>query len=130
MIAENFRCVALIAAFAGALHAQAPAPAAPTPPSPLFTSDQAAAGNAAYAQNCATCHGVNLDDGEFAPPLRSASFIGKYAGKPAADLFTYTSTKMPPGNPGSLGGPVYAQILAYILQQNGLPTGKTEFASN
>lgn len=130
MIAKNIRCVALIAAFAAALHAQAPAPTDTKPASPLFTSDQAAAGNPAYAQNCASCHGVNLDDGEFAPPLRSASFIGKYAGKPAADLFTYTSSKMPPGNPGSLGGLVYAQILAYILQQNGLPTGKTQLASN
>ena len=56
--------------------------------------------------------------------------MGKYAGKPAAIFFTYASTKMPPGNPGSLSGAVYAQILAYILEQNGLPTGNTEFASN
>ena len=27
--------------------------------------------------------------------LRGAAFLGKYAGKPAADLFTYVSTKMP-----------------------------------
>ena len=113
------------------LHAQAPAGGSQIPPAePLFTSAQAAAGKAAYAHNCASCHGDNVDDGEFAPPLRGAAFIGKYAGKPAADLFTYVSTKMPPANPGSAGGAVYAQIIAFILQQNGLPTGNTEFASS
>ncbi len=64
--------------------------------------------------------------------LRSAApaFLGKYAGKPAADLFTYVSTKMPPGNPGALGGAEYAQIIAYVLQQNGFATGRKEFASD
>jgi alcohol dehydrogenase (cytochrome c) len=124
---------ALCGALAAQLNAQAPAGAGRrggAVASPLFTSAQATAGKAAYAQNCASCHGANVDDGEFAPALRGPGFIGKYAGKPAADLFTYASTKMPPGNPGSLGGAVYAQILAYILQQNGLPTGNTEFASD
>ena len=68
----------------------------------------------------ASCHGANVDDGEFAPPLRCASFIGKYAGKPGAG-FTYVSTKTPSANPGSVGGAVYVVIIAYILQQNGLP---------
>jgi alcohol dehydrogenase (cytochrome c) len=115
------------------LHAQAPAgqgagavPAAEA----LFTSAQAAAGKAAYEQNCANCHGANVDDGNTAPPLRGAAFLAKYAGKPAADLFTYVSTKMPAGNPGSLAGAEYAQIIAYVLQQNGFATGRKEFASD
>ena len=37
---------------------------------------------------------------------------------------------MPPGNPGSLGGAEYAQIIAYVLQQNGFATGRKEFASD
>ena len=36
---------------------------------------------------------------------------------------------MPPGNPGSLGGAEYAQIIAYVLQQNSFATGRKEFAS-
>ena len=119
------------------LHAQAPAGAlagggrgAVPPAEALFTSAQAVAGKAAYQQNCASCHGASVDDGNSAPPLRGAAFLGKYAGKPAADLFTYVSTKMPPGNPGSLGGAEYAQIIAYVLQQNGFATGRKEFASD
>ena len=109
------------------LHAQAPAGpvagggrGAVPPAEALFTSAQAVAGRASYQRNCASCHGANVDDGNTAPPLRGAAFLGKYAGKPAADLFTYVSTKMPPGNPGSLGGAEVAQIIAYVLQQNGI----------
>jgi alcohol dehydrogenase (cytochrome c) len=131
----TFTRLVLSAALCGAVQLCAQAPAGGgrgqiPQAEPLFTSAQAAAGKSAYAQNCASCHGASIDDGEFAPPLRGAAFLGKYAGKPAADLFTYVSTKMPPGNPGSVGGAVYAQVIAYILQQNGLPTGNTEFASS
>ena len=41
---------------------------------PSFTAAQPTAGQAAYAQNCASCHGANLDDGEFAPPLKGVEF--------------------------------------------------------
>jgi len=118
------------------LHAQAPAGAAGAgrgavaPAEALFTSAQAVAGRAAYQQNCASCHGASVDDGNTAPPLRGAAFLGKYAGKPAADLFTYVSTKMPQGNPGNLDGAEYARIIAYVLQQNGFATGRREFASD
>jgi PQQ-dependent dehydrogenase (methanol/ethanol family) len=119
------------------LHAQAPA-GAPAgagrggvpPAEALFTSAQAVAGKAAYQRNCANCHGASVDDGNSGPPLRGATFLSKYAGKPAADLFTYVSTKMPQDNPGSLGGAEYARIIAYVLQQNGYATGRKEFASD
>jgi len=118
------------------LHAQAPAqgPAgggrgAAPPADALFTSAQAVAGKAAYQRNCASCHGAGVDDGT-APALRGAAFLGKYGGKPAADLFTYVSTKMPPAASGSLGGAEYAQIIAYVLQQSGFATGRKEFASD
>src|SRR6185369_4478565 len=116
------------------LHAQAPAgPAAgggrgaAPPADALFTSAQAIAGKVAYERNCASCHGAGVDDGT-APSLRGATFLSKYAGKPAADLFTYVSTKMPQGNPGSLDGIEYARIIAYVLQQSGYATGRKEFA--
>jgi len=115
-----------------ALHAQAPAGGGRgTPPGEaLFTSAQAIAGKAVYEQSCASCHGPRLDDGASAPPLRGAAFLGKYAGKPAADLFTYVSTKMPAGNPGTLSGADYARIIAYVLQQSNFATGRKEFASD
>src|ERR1700691_5560748 len=100
---------AALMAFASpvSLHAQGRG-AVPTAEA-LFTSAQAVAGKAAYGRNCASCHGANVDDGSSAPSLRGLAFLGKYAGKPAADLFTYVSTKMPPGNPTSISGAEYAQ---------------------
>ena len=115
------------------LNAQAPAAqgrGGATPPADaLFTSAQAVAGKVVYDRNCAKCHGAKVDDGT-APPLRGPAFLGKYAGKRAADLFTYISTKMPQGNPGSLGAADYARIIAYVLQQSGYATGHKEFASD
>ena len=39
-----------------------------------FTEDQAEQGRVAYVERCASCHGDNLDDGEFAPPLEGVDF--------------------------------------------------------
>jgi len=41
---------------------------------PSFTGEQAAAGRTSYMQNCASCHGANLDDGAFGPALRGPEF--------------------------------------------------------
>ena len=142
---QNRRRAAVSIALCGALAAliavelptklQAQAPAGPArgaipAAEALFTPAQAAAGKAAYERNCASCHGAGVDDGNSGPPLRGPAFLGKYAGKPAADLFTYVSTKMPPGNPGNISGAEYAQIIAWVLQQNGFATGRKEFASD
>jgi alcohol dehydrogenase (cytochrome c) len=95
-----------------------------------YTAAQASAGKTAYSQSCAICHGPNIDDGEFAPPLRGAAFMQKYAGKPVSDLTAYITSKMPPSNPDSLGASVYSQIAAFILQQNGTPAGTAELPSD
>ncbi len=86
-----------------------------------FTAAQATEGQSAYSQNCAACHGVNLDDGEFAPPVKGTAFTAQWGGKSIGELFTYIRTKMPPSNAGGLGDPVYLQITAFLLQSNGIP---------
>src|ERR1044072_8693144 len=61
-----------------------------------FTAQQAVDGKTAYDRACQQCHGRNLDDGQFAPPLRGSTFNNSFAGKPVEELYTYISTKMPP----------------------------------
>jgi alcohol dehydrogenase (cytochrome c) len=95
-----------------------------------YTAAQAAAGQTAFASNCGSCHGPNLDDGEFAPPLRGGSFLQKWGGKPLSEVFNYTTSKMPPDRPNGLGDSVYAEIFAYILQQNGMPPGTKELPTS
>src|ERR1700679_3576142 len=102
---------AAFVAFALAAHAQ----------TPTFTAAQATEGQSAYAQNCAGCHGANLDDGEFAPPVKGTAFTAQWGGKAVRELFTYVNTKMPPSNAGSLGENTYLQITAFILESNGIP---------
>jgi alcohol dehydrogenase (cytochrome c) len=104
-----------------------------------YTEAQAARGQAAYVEHCASCHGQNLDDGAFAPPLKGADFQQKW-GDTASNfvgthtsveaLFSFTSTKMPPARPGALGDATYADLLAYIVQENGTQAGPRELPTN
>ncbi len=97
---------------------------------PTYTAAQASLGKAAYEQSCASCHGPNLDDGPFGPPLKGVQFIQKYGGKSADGLFTVTSTTMPTASPGSLGASTYPQILAYVPQANAIVAGTRELPSD
>jgi PQQ-dependent dehydrogenase (methanol/ethanol family) len=90
-----------------------------------FTSAQAAQGRQAYAQSCAACHGQNLNGGEFASALEGATFVQNWGGKSASALFEYIRTKMPPDNPGSLSVETCAQLMAFILERNGVQPAET-----
>src|ERR1700680_2904177 len=81
-----------------------------------LTAAQATEGQSGYTQNCAACHGRDLDDGEFAPPVKGTAFTQQWGGKSVGELFTYISTKMPPSNAGALSDTAYLQITAFILQ--------------
>ena len=108
---------------------QAPAPAG-VRTVPTFTAAQAAQGRAAYATSCASCHGVNLDDGAFGPPLKGVQFIQKYGNRTVDGLFNTTSRTMPTTAPGSLSPQVYAQIVAHILEQNAIVATDQELPSD
>ena len=100
------------------------------PPAAIgFTAEQAQRGQAAYAEHCASCHGANLDDGAFAPPLSGTDFRQKWGDQSPEALFTRTSTAMPPARPGSLPDETYADLLAYILRENGARAGSRPLPS-
>lgn len=96
---------------------------------PSFTAAQAAQGKTAYANECANCHGSNLDDGEFGPPLKGTAFQQKWGTQTPAALFSYMLQKMPPTNPGQLGSQAYADLEAYILQANGAAPGTAQLTA-
>jgi alcohol dehydrogenase (cytochrome c) len=96
---------------------------------PSFTAAQAAAGRATYTQNCASCHGANLDDGAFGPALRGPEFRASWFGRPADQLFTKLET-MPPATPASLGAGRTAEVLAYLMSQNQLVAADKPVSSN
>jgi alcohol dehydrogenase (cytochrome c) len=93
-----------------------------------ITVAQANRGKSVYDDNCASCHGANLDDGQFGPALRGAAFKAHWSGQSADALYTYISTKMPPSAAGGLNDKAYADAEAYILQANGVTAGGSELA--
>jgi alcohol dehydrogenase (cytochrome c) len=117
--------------FGGLALAALPALAASAQQTALsYTAEQALRGKAAYEQSCVACHGGSLNDGALGPPLTGPAFIQKYGGKAVGDLFTVTSTTMPTGAPGSLGGASYADLVAYLLQANAIVPGTAELPSD
>ena len=92
----------------------------------VYTDAQSTRGRAGYADHCALCHGVTLGGVGGAPPLTGGRFISEFDGLTLGALFDRIRTTMPLDKPGSLGRPEYADILAFMLQINGFPSGTTE----
>ena len=91
----------------------------------LYTTAQAKEGEQKFAENCAQCHGDNLE-GMAGPALKGANFASEKAAFKVGDIFTIVSENMPATQPGSLEHTDYVQIMAFLLQQNGYPAGSTE----
>jgi mono/diheme cytochrome c family protein len=94
--------------------------------SPTFTEAQAKRGEASYADKCVGCHGDDLTNGEFAPPLKGRAFREHWGGKGLDGPFMVMSTTMPPDNPGGLGAATYTDVLAFILSKNGVAPSSQE----
>jgi mono/diheme cytochrome c family protein len=94
----------------------------------VYTEAQAERGAAAYAQNCANCHGQQLAGTGEAKPLAGPEFLSNWSGLTMADLFDRTRTTMPLDRPATLSRDAYADVLAYVLKFNGFPAGETELA--
>jgi mono/diheme cytochrome c family protein len=89
------------------------------PGGPSFTAAQADRGASAYSQSCAMCHAEDMSGGGGIPALSGPEFAFGWKGKPAAALFDHISTRMPPGQEGSLTPQQYLDIMAAILRKNG-----------
>jgi len=94
-----------------------------------FTDAQAFSGSSVYAQNCAGCHGMNLEGSGDAPALVGGTFLLKWRPKMVSELFGDILQTMPASNPGSLGEAAALNVTAYILQRNGAATGQQALSS-
>lgn len=84
----------------------------------VYTADQAARGRSVYRQICADCHATSEFTGH--------AFLSVWANQSAFSMFRLISDQMPLDSPGSLRPQQYADVIAYILQRNGLPAGPRE----
>ena len=91
----------------------------------VYTAAQAGRGHAAYEARCVQCHEGLEADG---PGLMDKAFLDRWREDTLAPLFTFVTTTMPGNAPGSLDPKVYADIVAYLLEANGLPAGTRELS--
>ena len=102
----------------GRAHRPEPHTTEPSTLSAMFTEEQAARGKDVYAGNCKSCHTPASHTG--------ATFAKWWRGKRLSDLFGYVSTKMPKNDPGSLSSDDAADVVAFLLKMNAMPSGKDE----
>jgi mono/diheme cytochrome c family protein len=140
-IVSVFTGALAITAFTATMIAQAPAGAPPAPSAQaaagaksvsdgVYTADQAKRGEAIYKEQCAACHGDNLEGSGPMPALAGPDFTKSWMGKTVADLFDKTHSSMPATAPGSLTEKQTADVLAYLLSVSKYPAGATELADS
>jgi len=115
-MSRNWRSIAAAAILTAAGYTPTPAQVTPS-----FTTAQTANGRRAYSASCQSCHGMALANGRSGPPLKGPEFRQNWFGRPADVLFTAIKSTMPPAAPGSLGDDTYAELVAMLLEENGLP---------
>jgi len=91
----------------------------------VYTHPQAERGEGIYSASCIGCHEGQDADG---PELTGNAFLDRWREDKLEPLFTFIRTRMPGNAPGSLDERDYADIIAFILEANGLPAGKSELS--
>ena len=90
----------------------------------VFTPEQATHGKASYEGVCARCHGVQLAGGaDGGPALKGATFLAHWDSDTLGSLFVKIRDTMPRNTPGTISDEVKIEVVAYLLQQNGFPSG-------
>ncbi|MBB2160018.1 c-type cytochrome [Gluconacetobacter sacchari] len=83
-----------------------------------------ARGAALYRAACAMCHGSRLE-GNFQTPALTGRFVANWAGAPVAELEDYVQRAMPLMAPGTLSPEDTKAIVAFLLEANAIPRGRT-----
>jgi polar amino acid transport system substrate-binding protein len=88
----------------------------------VYTTEQAARGSKLFAEYCGACHGEQLQ-GRVGPALKGPGFASVDDEFTIGAMFTFFSVQMPAGAPSSLTHEQYADLMAFLLQENGYPAG-------
>lgn len=96
----------------------------------MYTSEQAQLGKSIYEKECVSCHGESLEGKGKNAPLTGDTFLSKWNNQTMADLFMKTNTTMPASSPGTLTPDETVRVLAFVLQMNKFPAGKSELPTD
>jgi quinoprotein glucose dehydrogenase len=94
----------------------------------VYSSAQAKRGLLEYARSCEHCHGSNLigNPTDEVPSLVADGFMFHWKGRTVQDLYARLSKSMPSDAPGSLDAGTYLDLVAYLLEANGFPSGQQD----
>lgn len=87
----------------------------------VYTAMQARYGATVFNGSCSRCHSTS--------EWKDESFLRSWSGRSVEDLFAKIYETMPRGRPASLSLQEYADVVAYLLHLNGLPTGEEELGT-
>ena len=95
----------------------------------VYTAVQADRGKTVYARHCARCHGDDLG-GTRAYPLAGEGFMDHWEQHTLGRLYRQIRDTMPRGEAPSVNDGDKRDAMAYLLQQNGFPTGSAELSTD
>lgn len=119
-----FLATAVLLGFAAYLGAQASGAASIW--DGVYTAEQAERGAQLYMKGCAECHGNGLEGDDMSPPLIGDDFLWDWNGLTLGDMFERIKISMPDGKPRTMSDQEKADVLAYMLRENEMPTGENE----
>ncbi len=93
-----------------------------------FSAVQSAAGKKLFIEQCPLCHGARMNGSSSAPPLADEGFRLAWRGRSLGALFDCMKSTMPPGRSGTLSDADYANLVAAILDANGVAAGDEKAA--
>ncbi len=87
----------------------------------VYSAAQATRGEDLYMSLCLSCH----------PPATYTGAVFKtWQGRNLGELLAFLQEKMPKNDPGSLTDKEYADVIAYLLKLNKMPTGRVDLPTD
>ena len=94
----------------------------------VFTAAQAERGKTTFLTGrCGGCHQLDLS-GDRGPALKGDSFLSHWENGPVNSLFAKIRDTMPPNSPNETTDDAKIDVVAFLLQSNGFPTGSVELS--
>ncbi len=81
----------------------------------VFTAEQADRGEQTFMTMCLDCH--------LPEEFSDAGYLSSWEGQTVTDFVEFVQSSMPEDNPGTLKNTEYLDVIAYILELNGIPSG-------
>src|SRR6516225_4600589 len=92
----------------------------------VYSAAQAERGKAAFETSCVSCHNRDLAGSVRGPALRGDKFMLSWQNGSVNNLYSKIRFSMPATYPETVSDDVKLDIVTYLLQANGFPTGSAE----